>query len=41
MPRLKAEERVARVIGMARRPFEPADHGWTKMEYLRGDVRKP
>jgi UDP-glucose 4-epimerase len=29
---------VARVIGMARRPFDPASRGWTKTEYRRGDV---
>jgi nucleoside-diphosphate-sugar epimerase len=27
------------VIGIARRPFDPAERGWTKMEYRRGDVR--
>jgi nucleoside-diphosphate-sugar epimerase len=40
MPRLQAEGRIARIVGVARRPFEPADHGWTKMEFLRGDVRE-
>jgi nucleoside-diphosphate-sugar epimerase len=39
MPLLQAEEQVARVIGIARRPFDPAERGWTKMEYRRGDVR--
>jgi UDP-glucose 4-epimerase len=29
---------VGRVLAMARRPFEPADHGWTKTEYRRGDI---
>jgi UDP-glucose 4-epimerase len=29
---------VARIIGMARRPFEPKDHGWKKVSYRRGDV---
>ncbi|MDP1818533.1 MAG: NAD-dependent epimerase/dehydratase family protein [Acidimicrobiales bacterium] len=24
---------------MARRPFDPAEHGWTKMTYRQGDVR--
>ncbi len=28
-----------RVIGIARRPFDPAALGWTKLEYRRGDVR--
>jgi diacylglycerol O-acyltransferase / wax synthase len=31
----------ARMIGIARRPFDPAARGWTKMEYRRGDVRDP
>ncbi len=39
VPLLQADERVARVVGIARRPFDPAAHGWTKMEYRRGDVR--
>ena len=29
---------VQRVIGMARRPFDPASHGWTKTEYRQGDI---
>jgi len=29
---------VGRIIGMARRPFDPAEHGWKRMEYRRGDV---
>jgi nucleoside-diphosphate-sugar epimerase len=39
MPLLQAEPRVERIIGIARRPFDPAEHGWTKLEYRRGDVR--
>ena len=39
MPLLQEDERVARVVGIARRPFDPSEHGWTKMEYRRGDVR--
>ena len=39
MPLLQADDRVERVIGIARRPFDPAEHGWTKLEYRRGDVR--
>jgi nucleoside-diphosphate-sugar epimerase len=35
---LEATPGVARVIGMARRPFDPASRGWTKTEYRRGDV---
>jgi nucleoside-diphosphate-sugar epimerase len=29
---------IARIIGMARRPFDPAAHGWKKVEYRQGDV---
>ena len=39
MPLLQEDDRVGRVIGIARRPFDPAERGWTKMEYRRGDVR--
>src|SRR2546430_6312533 len=39
MPLLQAEPRVARVVGIARRPFDPSEHGWSKLEYRRGDVR--
>lgn len=39
MPLLQADPRIARVIGVARRPFDPAAHGWDKMTYRRGDVR--
>ena len=38
---LQDDEKIARVIGIARRPFDPAEQGWTKMEYRRGDVRDP
>src|ERR1700709_2752073 len=41
IPLLQADDRIARVIGIARRPFDPNEHGWTKMEYRRGDVRDP
>jgi nucleoside-diphosphate-sugar epimerase len=41
MPLLEADERVGRVVGIARRPFDPSEHGWSKMEYRRGDVRDP
>lgn len=30
---------VERVIGMARRPFDPAVEGWEKVEYRQGDIR--
>jgi nucleoside-diphosphate-sugar epimerase len=29
---------VERIVGMARRPFDPATHGWRKVEYRQGDV---
>lgn len=35
---LEDESRVERVIGMARRPFDPDAEGWTKTEYIQGDV---
>ena len=41
IPLLEADHRVARIVGIARRPFEPAARGWTKMKYHRGDVRDP
>ena len=41
MPLLQADDRVAHVTGVARRPFDPAAYGWTKTEYRRGDVRDP
>ena len=40
-PCLQADERVARIVGIARRPFDPSQYGWDKMEYRRGDVRDP
>lgn len=33
----KAPE-VGTIRGMARRPFDPAEHGWKKTEYAQGDV---
>ena len=39
MPFLQEDDRVSSVVGVARRPFSPDDHGWTKMEYRQGDVR--
>ena len=41
LPLLEAEARVARIVGIARRPFDPSQHGWSKLEYRRGDVRDP
>jgi nucleoside-diphosphate-sugar epimerase len=39
IPQLQADDRIARIVGIARRPFDPAAHGWTKLTYHRGDVR--
>jgi nucleoside-diphosphate-sugar epimerase len=41
VPLLQADERIGRIVGIARRPFDPASKGWTKMEYRQGDVRDP
>jgi nucleoside-diphosphate-sugar epimerase len=35
---LEEAPEVGRIVGMARRPFDPAEHGWTRTEYRRGDV---
>src|SRR3712207_1919585 len=39
VPLLQADARIGRIVGIARRPFDPAEHGWSKMEYRQGDVR--
>lgn len=41
MPLLQADARIGRVAGIARRPFDPAEHGWDKLVYRQGDVRDP
>src|SRR5436309_3190988 len=35
---LERSRRVKRVLGMARRPFDPRALGWKKTEYRQGDV---
>ena len=35
---LEKEPSVSRVIGMARSPFDPTSQGWSKTEYLQGDI---
>lgn len=35
---LEREPTVERIVGMARRPFDPAEHGWTKTTYRQGDI---
>ncbi len=41
VPLLQSDPRISRIVGIARRPFDPLERGWTKMEYRRGDVREP
>ncbi|HWI74119.1 MAG TPA: NAD-dependent epimerase/dehydratase family protein [Baekduia sp.] len=35
---LDRSREVERIVGMARRPFDPVAHGWKKVEYRQGDV---
>jgi UDP-glucose 4-epimerase len=35
---LESHSDVARIIGMARRPFSPTERGWSKTEYRQGDI---
>jgi UDP-glucose 4-epimerase len=35
---LERSREVGRVLGMARRAFDPAERGWKKVSYRRGDV---
>jgi len=39
LPLLVADERISHIVGIARHEFDPAEHGWAKMTYRRGDVR--
>ena len=41
LPLLQADDRIQRIVGIARRPFDPFAQGWTKLEYRQGDVRDP
>ncbi|HEX9337290.1 MAG TPA: NAD-dependent epimerase/dehydratase family protein [Pseudonocardiaceae bacterium] len=41
VPLLQADDRIRRIVGIARRPFDPAELGWSKMAYRQGDVRDP
>ena len=41
IPLLEADDRIGEIIGIARSPFDPAEHGWSKMVYRPGDVRNP
>lgn len=38
MNTLELNDQVESVRGMARRPFNPAERGWSKVEYTQGDV---
>jgi nucleoside-diphosphate-sugar epimerase len=38
---LERAREVRQVLGMARRPFHPEEHGWRKVVYQRGDVLDP
>lgn len=38
MAELERRPEVETVLGMARRPFDPADEGWEKVAYRRGDI---
>ena len=38
---LERSRRVKRIVGMARRPFDPESRGWRKTEYRQGDVQDP
>jgi UDP-glucose 4-epimerase len=38
MSELERRREVESVLGMARRPFDPAEEGWTKVSYRRGDI---
>src|SRR3954449_4399210 len=36
---LERSRRVKKIVGMARRPFDPDSEGWKKTEYRQGDVQ--
>ena len=36
---LETDERVTQLVGVARRPLDPAGEGWSKLAYRPGDVR--
>jgi UDP-glucose 4-epimerase len=36
---LERSRRVKKIVGMARRPFDPKERGWKKTEYRQGDVQ--
>jgi nucleoside-diphosphate-sugar epimerase len=36
---LERSRKVKKIVGMARRPFDPGSQGWKKTEYRQGDVQ--
>lgn len=38
MAELERRSEVGGVVGMARRPFDPAEEGWARVSYRRGDI---
>ena len=38
MSELERRSEIETVLGMARRPFDPAEEGWEKVGYRRGDI---
>jgi nucleoside-diphosphate-sugar epimerase len=36
---LERSRRVKKIVGLARKPFDPASQGWKKTEYRQGDVQ--
>lgn len=39
--RLQDDPAVDHIVGVARRPFDPSEFGWSKMSFRSGDVLKP
>jgi nucleoside-diphosphate-sugar epimerase len=39
--RLQEDPRIEQIVGVARRPFDPGAHGWTKMRFRSADVQDP
>jgi UDP-glucose 4-epimerase len=35
---LEREPAVEKIVGMARRPFDPLQRGWVKTSYRQGDI---
>ena len=39
--RLQDDPAVDKIVGVARRPFDPSEYGWTKMSFRSADVLQP